>query len=263
MCYAVGFQPAANGDTAALAQYLTRSLYPGVHTADLRVLREKELGFGRYTLSYEPVFRTEDEFVRAAYSRTVPQAKRQTNNAPRPEELFFVPYTFFSEQPAASPWSDLKDDKFYLCFFALSSQEEHASSDVVFQQYYKRFTVEGTALAQWVGFKTDTTDRIWGLRAPSRPDAPDRSLFSLFALLDSHGDVTAYLDKTNLFGDLLGLDFAALRDADRGGNYAFQAVGAALYGRGAQIKAFRDDADIRLVKAVPSALLQMGMNIYA
>lgn len=240
-----------------LSERLTMSLYPQIYSSYLTVIKPDGLSFGKYYYDfnyirhmntfYGQTFTASHEYVQV-------RNKKILSGYPYLYDLFSVEMSLFDTANAdtESNWNFLTDDtRYYYAYFALTSVENNLEEDI--WKCQSTYTTDGQNLTEWIACTVEGSDRIWGISTINRSTVYNNyagsivayRIFHLFMNCANSPKVIEYLSNTKLFGDLSGIDFAQLRDSSR---TTSQVVGLMMYGTGAQLKEFKNNDELVLVK---------------
>lgn len=240
-----------------LSEKLTMSLYPQIYSSYLTVIKPDGLNFGKYYFAYKylrhmnssygQTFVASDEYVQI-------KNKKILSGYPYIYDRFSIEMSLFdsANANAESNWNILTvDTRYYYAYFAFTSIGNDLEEDVWKCQNYR--TADGQNLTEWIACTVEGSDRIWGITTINRSTVYYNyagsivayNIFHLFMECANNPKAIEYLSNTELFGDLSGIDFAQLRESSR---TTSQVVGLMMYGTGAQLKDFKDNDELVLVK---------------
>ncbi len=141
----------------------------------------------------------------------------------------------------ANVWSDIDAGKYYFAYFRIKN--------VLFENVdnYSKFISKKYNLAEWIGYKFETSEVLWGETIDNKKSFYSEKrvdLYSLFANLQNGKEEVRYFSDLKLYGNALQCDFNNLL------NQLPETLPSCvmMYGTGQQILEYKQDEFLELLE---------------
>ena len=236
------YSPLETYNDELLSESLALSLFPQIHGFTMTAEKNKELNFGCYDVSvlYKE-HKNANDFDAYGVSGRYIRGKVDTDNFNHVFNMFSVKSEIIEREYDANVWSDIDAGKYYFAYFRIKN--------VLFENVdnYSKFISKKYNLAEWIGYKFETSEVLWGETTDNKKSFYSEKrvdLYSLFANLKNGKEEVRYFSDLKLYGNALQCDFNNLL------NQLPETLPSCvmMYGTGQQILEYKQDEFLELLE---------------